>query len=400
MGSVKLEALVHGLDNLSDDNDTDKSALRVAKNIDLTDKGQVSSMPSIKLLAAGDYHSLYCDNEIMLAAEGATLKLINQKTGEARSIYTLGSQDPVSYCRMLDGVAFSNRTTIGIYRNDEAMPIGIDTPAAPVISSNSIGGLFEGRYGVAITAVSADGEESGLSPIAFITLENGNGITVNLPAPADGVEYFNIYRTSHDGDALYHAIKHPSSLSQASVGNSQIGKMADTQNLDRMPAGTIIRHWRGRLLSAKNNVLWLSEPMRYGLTSRRHNFIQFSHRIIMLQGTDSGVYVGTSKGVYFLAGGSAGEWDVRQTGGKAPVPFCSAEIDLSELDPALQNIGSGRGAIWLSENGFVVGLPSGSLLEAQRNRIQMLQGEAGWIAVLGKRVRATTRASQWTLSNH
>jgi hypothetical protein len=65
MADMKLKAVVKGLDNVSDDHDTDQSCLRVANNIDITNKGQVSSMPAVKLVSSGNYHSLYSDDEIM-----------------------------------------------------------------------------------------------------------------------------------------------------------------------------------------------------------------------------------------------------------------------------------------------------------------------------------------------
>ena len=402
MADLKLKALVNGLDTLSADEETALDSLRVAKNIDLSDKGKVSSMPSVKLVAAGKYHSLYFDSSVMLAVDDTVLKRINRKTQETETILTLPGRDMVAYCKLMDRVAFTNGERIwSIGAEGAALPVGIDTPSTPILSNTATGGLFEGRYGVAITAISETGEESGLSIADFIDVPQGHGISLAMPSPSEETEFFGIYRTSHNGDVLYRCLRVPANMSTVIVGSGNLGSAADTQFLDRMPAGRIIRYWNGRLLSARDNVLWFSEPMRYGLTSRRHNFVQFSHEITMLQGTDSGIYVGTAKGeVYFLAGSDPATMEVRRTGGRKAIPLASAEIDLAELNPALQNIGSGRGAIWLAENGFVVGLPSGSLLEAQRNRIHALKGEAGGIAVLDKRVRATTRLSPWLFQKH
>lgn len=402
MADLKLKALVNGLDTLSADEETALDSLRVAKNIDLSDKGKVSSAPSVKLLAPGNYHSLYVDAGVMLAADGNVLKRINRSTGATNVVMTLPGYGRVAYCRLMDRVAFTSGERIwSVGVDDEALPVGLDTPSTPILSNTAIGGLDPGRYGVAIAAVSETNESSGLSPAAFIDVPEGHGISLAMPVASAETVWFDVYRTSHNGDKLYWSMRVPAGLSTAVAGKTHLGVAADTQFLDRMPAGKILRHWNGRLLSACGNTLWFSEPLRYGLTSRRHNFVQFSHEITMLQGTDGGIFVGTGKGeVYFLAGSDPATMEVRRTGGRASIPLASAEIDLAELNPSLQNIGSGRGAIWLAENGFVVGLPSGTLLEAQRNRIHALKGEAGGIAVLDKRVRATTRLSPWVFHPH
>jgi hypothetical protein len=376
-----------GIDMISDDSATPAGALREALNVDIDKDGVIFSAPIPRSLSDGDMDSLYTSNDLILAAEAGIVYTISPDDGSRTALFTMNSADPVTFTDMLDGIVVMNRTTLALYRNGQIAPLGMDKPASPALVPSASGGLYEGRYAVGITTFNDQGEESALSELAFVDVPAGGGITVNLPATDQ--PFFGIYRTSHNGDMAYFALKAPA-MSQYLLGSGTLGRATDSQFMTRMVPGRIARVWNGRLLIAKGKLLIFSEPMRYGITSPRHNFVVFPHRVTMVEPVDGGVFIGTRAGVVFLAGGTPSEWAIRDTGGKAPIPYASIGMETGELNPdATANVGNGKGAIWLAENGFVVGLPSGNVIESQRTRIRGISGEAGAIAVVNRRVRAT-----------
>ena len=376
-----------GIDVVSDDSALPAGALRDALNVDIDRDGVIYSAPIPRSVVAGSYDSLYATDDVVLASERGAVSKIDPTNGETTALFQMNSEDRVTFCNMMDGIVVMNRTTLAFYRNGSIAALGMDKPAQPILSPSDSGGLYEGRYAVGITTFNDQGEESALSELAFVDVPAGGGITVNLPATNQ--PFFGIYRTNHNGDMVYFALRAPA-MSQYQLGSGTLGRATDSQFMTRMVSGKIARAWNGRLLVAKGKLLIFSEPLRYGITSPRHNFVQFTRRITMLEPVDGGVFVGTRDGVYFLAGSTPKEWALKNTGGKIPIPMASTGISTGELNPEMTaNVGNGQGAVWLAENGFVVGLPSGNIIELQRTRIRGLSGDAGGIAVFNRRVRAT-----------
>jgi len=104
-----------------------------------------------------------------------------------------------------------------------------------------------------------------------------------------------------------------------------------------------------------------------------------------MEGLNDGVYVGQrSETVLWLVGSDPRAWTVRETGGAAPFPGTSTVIEADLLDPALK-IQSSTVAIWLSENGYCIGLQEGTLVAPQAKRIRLAVTAAGSLAVVDRR---------------
>ena len=229
------------------------------------------------------------------------------------------------------------------------------------------------RYAVAVAWV-RDWEEGPLSPASFVDVDEGGGITVQLPADdPTAVDSVRIYRTGPNGDVLMRAQDAPASLTSYALGVQDLGRAATTQNLEPMPGGEIVRYWRGRLLVASGRTLRASRPMRYGLTDPRTDWVQFPKRIDIMVCVEGGVYVGTADGVVFLEGATPGEWkQVRKSARRAlrgSDLLVRADL-LGGEEPSDRWV-----AVWLAENGFVVGTPDGRLIEQQAKRIRLPESE-------------------------
>jgi len=68
------------------------------------------------------------------------------------------------------------------------------------------------------------------------------------------------------------------------------------------PLATSLAYFNGRLYLGQDNVLWATEPFLYHLVDKTKNYVQFEGKILFTGEVTDGVYVGTTEGVWFLAG--------------------------------------------------------------------------------------------------
>jgi hypothetical protein len=359
-----------GIDHVSSDTNLPKGAARDAVNGVFNREGEFVRRGGYALLmAASGIHSVWTspDTGVSLCAQGSQLCSVTAGTGGSLVVTALddtGSTSPMSFCDLNGAVIYANAGKIGAVRNGIAEPLAPVPPSAPQALATANGGLSAGRYGVAVTGFS--GSESALSEIVFLDVLEGGGIRFTF---ADNVDR-RIYRTAPNGDALYLAAEAPSALTSYLLGNGSLGRLTETQNLSPLPGGQIVRTWRGRTLVARGNVVLFSEPMRYGLFSPREGFVQFAHRVTLLEPVEGGIYVGTTAGVVFLQGSKPSEFTVKATSGQPPYEGSGITAPASVFGG---DIGSSdtRVAAWLAPNGFVIGMASGQLVETQHARIEI-----------------------------
>ena len=156
-----------------------------------------------------------------------------------------------------------------------------------------------------------------------------------------------------------------------------------------MPTGLFLAYWRGRLLTARANVLRFSEAMAYHLHDERHGFIQMPQRITFVQPVDGGIWVGQVDHVAFLRGSAPDELVLERKTSRAPVPGSLVELHSDEAGEAA---GGGRSAVaWLSSVGFAVGTPDGGIIEPQSKRLRGISAAAGSTVVQHGRLTAALR---------
>ncbi len=397
---AKIGPWPQGMDNVSADTDlpVDRAGNPVAvvdcSNGDLDDAGKFAVRPGLqRLLTDNDVHSLYAPPGwgTWLGGIGANLvELTDNGTAlgiEVRA--TLPSSAPLSFDRLGDAIYYTSIDAIGVLpRRGPALPLAPPDAIPPVASGDPIGGLFAGRYSVAMSWLFDDGTEGGLSPLVSVNVPEGGGIRLSWTAPA-GAAMGRIYRTQLDGTVLYRVTDVPVGLGSTLLGVGPVGRAADTQYLRAMPPGEILRRWRGYLLVARGRHLYLSQPMRYGLYSPRHGFVQFPERITFVEGVEGGVFVGQQTGVVFLDGSKPGDWSHRDTGGDPPFPGSSVLADASMFGADLQ-LPPGDHAVWLSTNGYVLGQPSGAIVEPQAKRLRLPVTAAGKTAIVDRRLITIT----------
>jgi hypothetical protein len=292
----------------------------------------------------------------------------------------------LEYTEYNGNLYFSNRTSLGWVPSDSttARPVGSDVPDAPTLSAAD-GGLTPGKYAVVITTINDRGEESGASAVRYLELPTGGGIRLSgLPQESGGKVY--AYITSADGDVLRFAAEFPAVFPAYVVADIAAGGICDTQFLVPMPPGEFVRWHNGRLYTAMDGVLRFSEPRRPHLHNPAHGVIPFSGRIVLLEAVVDGIYVGDSRGVWFLAGGDPTKFVLRRVSAHRAVTRSGIMVPPEHFPPK-QVASEFPVAAWLSTSGYVVGLPGGTTIELQPDRVKVPTGMSGRSAFLFRKGR-------------
>ena len=134
----------------------------------------------------------------------------------------------------------------------------------------------------------------------------------------------------------------------------------DTRDLQPLPVGKCLDLYNGRIYLAKDNALFFSEPLAYQAFDPARNWIPFDGDICMVRHVVDGLYVGTSKGVFFLMGSTVQEMRQTMVSKSPPIEGTCSYVDG-------RNIMDGRSStavvMWTAHDGIYVGYSSGQAVE-------------------------------------
>mgnify|MGYP003608391748 CR=1 FL=1 len=373
-----------GVDVLSNETALVGGAVRSAVNVDIDRAGRFKRRAGYtRRVAAPGLHSLYyaAQKGWTIVARDAELFRLNTSTYELTSLAALNSADKLEYTEYNGNLYFANKTTIGWVPSDSTMArsVGVPVPTTPTLSAAD-GGLTPGKYGVAITFVDDRGEEGGATELQVIDLPKGGGIRLsNLPQRMGWTIF--VYITSADGDVLRRAAELPAVFPSYVVAETAQGGVLNTQFLVPLPPGDIVRWHNGRLFTAKNGALRFSEALRPHLHDPAHGVIPFSGHIAFVESVGDGLYVGDSRGVWFLSGTDPTKFEQRRVSTCRAVARSSIMVPPEHFPPK-QVPAEAPVAVWLSTYGYVVGMPGGMTVELQPDRLKVPNGLTGRSAFL------------------
>lgn len=392
-----------GIDNVSSPTALLPGSVLDASNVDIDRAGQVSKRMGKryvnKVAHARAIWTSRATGMTLAVVNGVLWRVRKSGTGIAYAVVGTVGDAAMSYCDHPDGSVVCTNG-IGIWKVTEASSttaamrtLGLPTAAATVTAGTS-GGLAAGKYGVAVVFVSATGEEGPASAVAWVDVAAGGSlaVAVSWPGTLGRVAGANIYRTTPNGgdgadDVMLYYVKTilPAVASYSVLSTDLPGRALETLNKQAMPAGSIVRYYRGRLLVAKDNVLYFSDPLRPAINDPRFGFVLLGANITMVEPILSGVYVGTEAGVAFWQGDRPEEWTTIRTGSDPPLPGASAQIAANNLGGNLGDTAMPLG-LWWSSQGLVVGMPDGGIVEPMSGRVKLPVGSGGSLALFKRRV--------------
>ena len=272
---------------------------------------------------------------------------------------------PMGFNEINGEVLFSNGVTFGRMNRDGTFhDHGVPVPSsAPTLTELTGGSLPAGIYQVAVTNVTAEGEESGSTQPVSITVLGGALISIaDLPTPPDYGK-IRIYMTTCNGDVFFKVTEQFVNATLAVQLVPDGGARCMTMFKSRMPAGRILRWHNGRLLVASGNTLFYSEPYNLGLYDPLRNYVQFAEDITVVEPCQNGTYL-CSEQTYWLSG----------------------DAESFEVQPVLPYGGTfGTGGsmsdrnmvYWYSPRGLVVADANGSAKNMQEDSVVTVSASAG-----------------------
>ena len=330
--------------------------LRNAVNVDLTSAGTLQRRKGSTLVVPGaDCHSLWSDGEQAFYVDGTDLKRFSG--GVVATGLAYGR--PVSFCKAPTGdVIWTDGVRLeAIDKGAVAVP----TPnPAPTVTASGGGALHAGHYQVCITAVAADGRESGSTwPVQVEVPDSGRIEVSGLPGTL-----VNIYVSPLNGDTLYLTASTTASSYIIPVMGAQ-GAQCQTLNLRPLPAGRFVREYHGRLLVADATGLYYSEPWAYGLYNPLRSYIPLPG-ITLLEPGQTGVYVATADKTYWLSG-----LDVDQVERMVELlPYGAVEGSATRIE-------NSNDIAWFSARGLVVGSQDGQAKNMQEENVVVGMAQVG-----------------------
>lgn len=379
-----------GMNNVDDVHElgatqTTPAFLREAVNVDMDRAGKARRRKGYTRIAGGKCHSVFGDQALPfgLVVQDGQLSYFDRSGEPPVAITPLDAAAPVSYALFNGAVYFGNGLTNGIVLPTDPPslhPWGVPTPPTqPVLETFTYGGFAAGRYQVAITWVSVTGEESGAMLAGQIDVPEGSGILLDqIPQPQDAsITLVRVYVSPANGDAMYALALVPVGTTTYYLRNALPGRMLETMGLDQMPAGSIVRAYKGRLYVAVGNRIYYSDPLRYGLTSVKNNYLQFPSTVTMIEAVDDGLYVGDEQRTVHLAGTDPKTFTQSIVDLFGAVPGASGMMSAADLDNEQYQ---GPIAVWWNTNGNLCkGTVSGAVGYLTRGRLSLPRYERGCV---------------------
>jgi len=348
----KIPRFAGGMDMLSPDYAIPQGFVRDATNLDVTKEGVLRTREghaTAPRVEGSRCHSLFSTPAFMLHADGS---MLNRTTaGGTSTVADVQYGKPVAYAVLPDGmVAFSDGISIGkVGATGPAVRLSLPSPGSPTLAPVANGLLKAGRYLVAVTWVSLNGEESSPSLPVAVEVSDGQGIALSgIPSSGPtGAMALRIYCSHTNESALFEAELISVGVTSARIDASPGGKFLETLFEAPFPACSVLAFAAGRLLGFRGNALYWSEPFRYGVFRPSSNFIQFAQPGSLIAPTQDGIYVGTlgpnGEGeVGFLSGFEFGSQPYRMV-----TPYGAYPGTLVNFPHATQ-------MVWASPEGFVV----------------------------------------------
>jgi len=380
MNTVKEDAALYA------GGDDTKLQVRDAVNLDITPAGKVALRPAVDKVSDIPYGNLWqspLHGDVFATFAGNWVH-VDPLTWSAQTLSTIGTGD-VSHEILNNLVCVAGPAGIYTYNGMVAQRLVIETPSAPLVTTGN-GSLSSGAYGVAI-AWMRGAMVSATSEMKTVQVEANGSLSVTFPLCLDStITHVRLYLTKPNGGELARAEDYAISTITVDITLlPALGAKAQFQYMSPMPTGQYLKYWRGRLLTVRGNVLRFSEALAYHIHDERHGFVQMPQRITFVLPVDGGIWVGQVDHVAFLAGETPDNLNMQRKAAHAPVPGSAILVDAATLGGELSQGGSGS-ALWLSDNGYVVGSASGQTIELHGGVMSGITANSGTSVVIGERV--------------
>ena len=221
-------------------------------------------------------------------------------------------------------------------------------------------------YQVNCTFLGRNGEESAAPVPALIEIQDNTGILVYVPQPSDGYcTQVRVYVSRVNAGKLYRFAELP--VGQLTLHITQIprlGAAIATQNLDPMPAGTIVAELDARLYAVAGGLIFYSEPFYTGVTDLAENYIHLPEDVSIFLPCVDGAYIVADR-TYWMDNANPKDAKLRVLSDDKAVPGTGVRLPKE------------KAVAWFGDHGWVVGKSGGSIEMKMGDRVAVDQYARG-----------------------
>jgi hypothetical protein len=381
----RLDTWARGMDNRRSNSDIPADMVRMAVNVDALLSGRMRRRRGIsQVVADANAHSVFGGENRLYWATPTTLKSCDINFDNPITHLTSPLlANPISFFEHQGAVYFSNEQINGKIVGTTYQPWGIVPPSVAPVSSGITSTITDPmspffpsitparqkqiarNYALTCTFVIKQNgieiEESG-APAGLLGISDDSGyLSFNVPQPTDArVTHTRIYVADMNGTAYFQALEVPVGQTTATLNHPYtLGKQLTTQFLMNPPPGQFIVYRHGRFFIAAGNILYFTEPLRYGGVHAVHGFFMYPERITMLIAVDDGIYLSSDQ-TYFLSG----------TPEKGKITQDHV-FPYRAIEGAATNFPDSNDAVWRSERGIVIGHSGGKAENVTESQIAL-----------------------------
>ena len=354
-----------------------RSDLSNAVNVEIDDTGKMWRRLGVSdPIALGVMHSLYSRGGHSYVVKDGVLQHINP---DLTLTPMMAVSDRVRYQHVLHTVYASDGVSSWQLDGHEHKQWGIEPPNQPNYSIG-VGDLKAGTYLITTTFVRNGGEESGAAAYMSITVPDNSSLTFELLDSYDPtVVLKRVYVSDINGEMPYFVGEIDASgrlFTLAALPALVFPCM--TQLMQAAPSGDVIGLYRGRLYVGKNNILWYSQPYRFGLFRPMENYLGFATTVNTFAPVSDGIFVGSDEETVFLSGDDPADFTLTQKANYGTIKgteYHVPNIYLREDD-------SGEAPIWMSKRGVCVGGNGGAYRNLTGERYILPEGVSSGASLL------------------
>jgi hypothetical protein len=169
--------------------------------------------------------------------------------------------------------------------------------------ADTAGSLPPGTYRWCVThRRTADGLEGGPAYSGTLAVTLGGVALTGLPTLADHT--LNVYITTADGTEHFYAGNTATSSFTLTSAASRVRRCMTHYCKAPMAGGILPKFWRGRMLLAVGDTLYATKARTLHLFNVKEDARRFGGAITMVEPVTSGIWIGTTEGLYFLGTGN------------------------------------------------------------------------------------------------
>lgn len=383
-----------GIKNVTSDERLKPGELTVAQNVDIDDTFRVLTRLGRSQLAAGNFHSLWAEEEHCLVMKDSDLYRIDLPSATGTVLTRLSSADRVAYSRQQNTIYFSNGTDTGRVHEGAVKGWGVPNPVGQPRAAAGAGRLPPGAYSYAITFGRADGYESGTGPAGVIELtEQGGIVLTEIESSTDAeVSVKLVYISGPNGQELFRAAVLPADAASATVMDVPSGPRLETDFASPAPAGTILETHSGVMYVVAGSVAYFSDPYQFERFRRARQFLQFPGPVTMFAAVNDGIYVSTPETTWFLEGTEPRKMKSRVVLNYGAIPGTAVKTTIGTLkadEETQEGAPGGTAVMWTTPNGVCVGVEGGSVTNITEQRMSFPTAARGGAIV--RQVRGYTQ---------